>query len=465
LFQPQDETISFDKLALSDALKANLETLGYHDMTAVQAQCLPAALEGRDVVGQSKTGSGKTAVFGLGILQSLSPEHFTPQALVICPTRELADQVAGEIRRLARALSNIKVVTLCGGAPVRRQLDSLQNGVHIIVGTPGRIEDHLRRESLQTDQLKTLVLDEADRMLDMGFRDTLNAIISQLPAPRQTLLFSATFADETQQIAKRITRDPVWIRADTDHDHTTIEQHFYQIDEQHRQTALAQLLKRAPGATTLVFCTTRNETRDVARALAESGFAALPLHGEMDQRDRDQTLVRFSNQSASILVATDVAARGLDIDSLDVVINYQPANDSDTHVHRVGRTGRAGDSGVAYTLISDKQKHKLGALEAALGAPAAIESLKVNMHDPHRGVPARMVTLLINGGKKQKLRAGDILGALTSKGGIDAAHVGKINLFANHAYVAIERRCVSAALDKIRNGKMKGRSFKVRSLP
>ncbi len=433
-------------------------------MTPIQQQCLPAVLAGRDVVGQSRTGSGKTTVFGLGILQTLETGNFAVQALIVCPTRELADQVANEIRRLARTLANIKVATLCGGAPVRKQLDSLQNGVHIVVGTPGRIEDHLRRESLPMAQVKTLVLDEADRMLDMGFRESLDNIIEQLPTPRQTLLFSATLADETQQIASRITRDPIRVSTDTDHDHTTIEQHFYQIEEPHRHSALAQLIKRAPQASTLIFCNTRNETRDVARTLAESGFSALPLHGEMDQRDRDQTLVRFSNRSASVLVATDVAARGLDIDSLDVVINFQPANDSDTHTHRVGRTGRAGEKGVAYTLFNEKQAHKIRLTGEVHDTPVDVETLKINLHDNHRGVPAPMVTLMINGGKKQKLRAGDILGALTGEGGIDGTCVGKINLFANHAYVAITRRAVPAALDKIRSGKMKGRAFKVRSL-
>ena len=438
--------------------------MGYSSSTPIQAQCLPAVLAGKDVIGQSRTGSGKTTIFGLGILQKLESKNFSIQALVICPTRELADQVASEIRRLARALENIKVVTLCGGAPVRNQIDSLQNGAHVVVGTPGRIEDHLRRESLDTSGITTLVLDEADRMLDMGFQESLDNIVAQIPAVRQTLLFSATFADDTALIARRITNDPLHVKADIEHDHSTIEQHFYQIEEPSRQAALAQLLKRERAQSALVFCNTRNEVRDVTRALSEAGFSAQSLHGEMDQRDRDQTLVRFSNRSVSILVATDVAARGLDIESLDLVINFQPAHDTEAHTHRVGRTGRAGEKGAAYTLFSEKEAYKVRKLCETHDQAVKTESLKINRHDTSRGIPAEMVTLLINGGKKQKLRAGDILGALTGEGGIDGSSVGKINLFPNHAYVAIARRAVPTALSKISGGKMKGRTFKVRAL-
>lgn len=457
-------TINFSNLELSAELKENLATLQYLEMTPIQAESLPAVLQRRDVIAQARTGSGKTAVFGLGILQSLAPKAFNLQALVLCPTRELAEQVATEIRRLARSLGNIKVVTVCGGTPVRKQLDSLRNGIHIAVGTPGRVEDLLRREALDPTTLNTLVLDEADRMLDMGFQDSLDAIIAQLPPKRQTLLFSATFPDTTATIAARVMHEPMHVKTDAEHDHNTIEQQFFQVDDGQRLAAVESLLRQHQPDSALVFCSTRRETAAVAKSLAGAGFSALALHGDMDQRDRDQTLVRFANQSATILVATDVAARGLDIDSLDLVINYQPANNSDVHTHRVGRTGRAGQKGLALTIFSDREKHKISLLAQAGGIQPELKPIRINASDNTRAAPAPMVTLLINGGKKQKLRPTDILGALTADGGIEGASVGKIKLFANHAYVAVTRRSVPVAVEKISRGKMKGRTFKVRVL-
>jgi ATP-independent RNA helicase DbpA len=375
----------------------------------------------------------------------------------------LADQVSKEIRKLARTIHNIKVLTLCGGMPFGPQLGSLEHGAHIVVGTPGRVEEHLRKSSLKLDHLTTLVLDEADRMLDMGFQSSLDAIVEQLPSNRQTLLFSATYPDEIQSIANRIMINPIMAQVLTAHDKSTIQQYFFKVDDdKQRLVALRLLLLKYRPESSVVFCSTKRETQEVADQLATYGFSAVALHGDLDQRDRDQTLIRFSNKSASILVATDVAARGLDIEALDAVINYQLARDTEVHIHRIGRTGRAGCKGIACTLYSEKERYKIAQLEDYLDQLIVdnplppIDLLGQKIFGPS------METLQIDGGKKQKVRAGDILGALTGENGIPGAAVGKINIADNWAYVAVSREVYKTALHKLGQGKLKGRSFRVR---
>jgi len=454
---------AFSTLTLHARLLNNLTSLGYTQMTPIQMQSLPAILAGNDVIGQGKTGSGKTAAFGLGLLEKLDVKAFRIQSLVLCPTRELADQVAKEIRRLGRAIHNIKVLTLCGGTPLGPQIGSLEHGAHIIVGTPGRIEEHLRKRTLKLSALNMLVLDEADRMLDMGFQPALDAIIEQLPRQRQTLLFSATFPHEIEAIAKRVMIQPVIAKVESTHDNTSIEQHFYKVEGQkHRLTALRLLLMQFRPASTLVFCNTKRETQKVADTLVAHGFSALALHGDLEQRDRDQTLVQFANNSTSILVATDVAARGLDIDALDAVINYQIAYDPEIHLHRIGRTGRAGSKGIACSLYGEDESHRVAVLDANVDPITDSEALPaLSLLDEPTMQPA-MATLQIGGGKKQKVRAGDILGALTGADGIAGKQVGKISLFDNWAYVAVSRDAVQRALKKLGGGKLKGRVFRVR---
>ncbi len=453
---------AFSSLTLQSALIENLASLEYFEMTPIQAQSLPHILAGKDVIAQGKTGSGKTAAFSLGLLDKLDIKQFRVQALVLCPTRELADQVAKEIRRLARSIQNIKVLTLCGGIPFKAQRGSMERGAHIVVGTPGRVEEHLRRGTLTLDDLRTFVLDEADRMLDMGFQSSLDAITDCLPRERQTLLFSATYPDEIKSIAKRIMNRPVVVQVEATHSSSTIQQHLFKVDEgASRLTALRLLLQHYRPESTLVFCNTRKETQEVAESLHALGFSALALHGDLEQKERDRILVRFSNKSVSILVATDVAARGLDIDALDAVINYRVANDLEVHIHRVGRTGRAGSRGMACTLYSEKERYKIERLEAYLGHSIEVEALPpVNLRDKPAYQPA-MATLQIGGGKKQKVRAGDILGALTGDNGIEGRQVGKIQIFDQWAYVAVSRKVASHALARLSSGKLKGRSFRV----
>ncbi|WP_299592911.1 ATP-dependent RNA helicase DbpA [uncultured Microbulbifer sp.] len=457
-----DHSRDFQSLPLEPALLKNLEDLGYERLTEIQAAALPAIVDGKDVIGQAKTGSGKTVAFGLGLLQKLKVEQFRVQSLVLCPTRELADQVARELRKLARAIHNIKILTLCGGMPFGPQIGSLKHGAHIVVGTPGRIEDHLRKGNLDLSRVDTLVLDEADRMLDMGFQAVLDQILAELPKDRQTLLFSATYPKTIDALAARVLRDPVKVEVAAAHNKSTIEQNYYRVENNEaRPAALYQLLANYDASSALVFCNTKKETDEAAQTLKKAGFAALALHGDMEQKDRDRTLALFANGSASILVATDVAARGLDIEELPVVVNYHLSRDPEVHVHRVGRTGRAGQKGVALSLVSKKEIYKLERLEELMQQKVTL----LEVPELPRGfAPTRplMSTLQIDGGKKQKVRAGDVVGALTGEGGIDGKQIGKIQLFDFSTFVAVERSVAKKALGKLSNGKLKGRKFRSR---
>ncbi len=456
---------AFSKVELQPDLLSNLASLGYDHMTPIQAGSLPPILEGKDVIAQAKTGSGKTAAFGLGLLQKLDVDSYRVQSLVLCPTRELADQVARELRRLARAIHNIKILNLCGGVPIGPQIGSLEHGAHVIVGTPGRVEDHLRKKTLDLRHVSLLVLDEADRMLDMGFQETLDAILARVPARRQTLLFSATYPDQIQSLAKRVMKNPVTVKVDESHGSASIRQHFYCIGlNKHRMAALRLLLLKFRPESALVFCNTRLETEEVADELRSHGLSAIALHGDLEQRARDQALVRFSNRSASVLVATDVAARGLDIDDLDAVINYHIARDPEVHVHRIGRTGRAGRKGIACTLYSEKESFRAERLAEYLGREIEPEALPPYSLLEKPAYKPAMVTLQIDGGRKQKVRPGDILGALTGAEGIAGKQVGKIQIFDHFSYVAVSRDAARPALRKLSEGKLKGRSFRARRI-
>lgn len=464
--RPRDLIVSqtdFSSLPLNPDLLSTLASLDYNQMTPIQASSLPDILAGKDVIGQGKTGSGKTAAFGLGVLNKLDVKRFRIQTLVLCPTRELADQVAKELRTLARGIHNIKILTLCGGMPFGPQIGSLEHGAHIIVGTPGRIEEHVRKGTLVLENVNTLVLDEADRMLDMGFQPVLESILESVPKLRQTLLFSATFPDQIKQLADHIMVEPVMVKVEARHDNTSITQSLFRVgNDDDRLDALLRLLAHHQPSSAVVFCNTRAETLDVADALTAAGHSAIALNGDLDQRQRDESLVTFANKSVSVLVATDVAARGLDIDALDAVINFRMALDPEVHVHRIGRTGRAGSQGIACTLFSDREGHRLAALEGYLNTTLEPEPLPPAVHAHFRPQPAPMITLQIDGGKKQKVRPGDVLGALTGEQGIDGAEVGKISVYDQSTYVAVARGAKKRAQDKLGRGRIKGRSFRVR---
>ena len=458
-------TSSFTELNLRPELLGALDSLNYTQMTPIQAQSVPCILQGEDLIAQAKTGSGKTAAFALGVLQSINPKWFGTQALVLCPTRELAEQVATEIRKLASQIDNIKLLTLCGGTPFKPQAISLEHGAHIVVGTPGRIEDHVKRGTLHIRKLNILVLDEADRMLEMGFEESLTTIIEQTPNERQTLLFSATFPESIQQLSAHILHNPQHVKVETVHTESAIRQHFYAVEnDAERQQAVQLLLMAHQTNSAVVFCNTKREVQDLTHQLKAQGFSAVALHGDLEQRERDQTLIQFANQSATVLVATDVAARGLDIDSVEVVINYHLAHDPEVHIHRIGRTGRAGKSGFACSLISDKQSYKVAQLEEALGIEIETEALPDDSVLMQRPVKAPMVTLQIDDGKKNKIRPGDILGALTGDGGIAGDQIGKIKVTAQRSFVAVSKKVSQQALNQLNNGKLKGRKTRARFL-
>lgn len=455
---------SFKSLSLlSDALCENLESLGYRIMTPIQQQSLPHVLAGRDLIARAQTGSGKTAAFGLGLLQGLTLTDSNCQALVLCPTRELATQVAAEIRRLASPLPNIKILTLCGGSPVGPQKGSLEHGAHIVVGTPGRIEDHLHRKNMTLSSVRTLVLDEADRMLDMGFVEAITGIIRQTPENRQTLLFSATYPPDIQQLSAEFQRNPLAVSVEQDHGKSRIRQHFYQVSKpKHKLETLLKLLGKHQPASCLIFCKTRQGCDELAGELQSRRHSALALHGDMEQKDRDLILLRFSNGSARLLVATDVAARGLDIDDLELVINYDIPTDSETYLHRIGRTGRAGKRGTAATLLTQAEAYRLDMLRRFLDQPLELDTVQSLPKEYPPPAKPDMVTLMLDAGRKNKLRPGDILGALTGEGGIPGNQVGKISIFDFAAYVAVHRSCARQSLEHLKSGKVKGRSVRAR---
>jgi ATP-independent RNA helicase DbpA len=454
---------TFATLPITEPMLRNLVSLGYEKMTPIQAHSLPLILAGTDVIAQAKTGSGKTAAFGIGLLSVLDVASFRIQGLVLCPTRELADQVGKEVRRLARCTDNVKVLTLCGGVPFSPQLGSLEHGAHIVVGTPGRILDHLRRGSLDLKSLRMLVLDEADRMLDMGFQEDIATIVAAAPSQRQTLLFSATYPESISAMSATVQQQPVTVKVEAIHDGVQLKQLFFLVESKERLAAVARILGHYRPESSLVFCNTRKECQEVADGLTDRGFSALAIHGDLEQRERDQVLARFANKSVSILVATDVAARGIDIKELTAVINYELTRDPGVHIHRIGRTGRAGEEGLALSLVTAAENRRAAAIEDYLGETVPRAELSTLAMPSSASLEAPMVTLCIDGGRKNKLRPGDILGALTGDAGIPSSEVGTITVFDFHTYVAIRRASAKLALDRLMVHKIKGRYFKIRT--
>jgi ATP-independent RNA helicase DbpA len=450
----------FSALPLSAELRKALAASDFGAMTPVQQQSLPAILAGRDVIVQAPTGSGKTVAFGLGLLQRLEPTLLRAQALVLCPTRELADQVAKVIRGLASAMPNIKVSILTGGVPLAPQLASLRKDPHVVVGTPGRIQELMARNALSLAKVRTLVLDEADRMLDMGFEEPIREIVAATPPSRQSLLLSATFADAARALAHTLLRDPLEVTVAAPAEQAAVEQWFFEVDPKRKPATLAALLREHRPETTVVFCNMRRDTAHLVEALAGFGIDALALHGDMEQRDRDEVLVRFANRSCNVLVASDVAARGLDIKNLAAVVNYELPSDADIYLHRIGRTARAGASGLAISLCGPSEMPRALRIEEAHGGKLDWRPAPAG-GDAREPLRAPMTTLRIDAGRSDKLRPGDILGALTGDAGLPGTAVGKIDVFATRAYVAVARDLAGKALGRLRAGRIKGRNFRI----
>ena len=464
---------SFQSVGLREELLSRLQQMAFTQMTTVQAAALPSALEGNDVVAQASTGSGKTAVFALACLQRLENTQFQVQSLVLCPTRELAEQVAENFRELARHLANTKVTTLCGGVAIGPQIGSLQHSAHVVVGTPGRVLKHLQKGTLHLHGLNCLVLDEADRMLDMGFEDEIDAILAYLPTPRQNLLFSATFPDEVDHVVRALS--PYAVRIDVTESEVApsiAERWCHAPAERHtgaRAEVLGEALTHWGGTLNLVFCNTKLDCAEVSRQLGLLGFSAVALHGDMEQHERSQTLIRFANGSANVLVATDVAARGLDIDDVDAVFNFELPHQAEIYVHRIGRTARGGREGVAISLVSDREMSRLHHLETERGTGAMTlwrtDSTDESASAVAESIPEPAVyTLEINGGRKQKLRPGDILGTLTASKELSADAVGKIDILPMVSYVAIAKEHSGTAQKLINGRKIKGRQYRARGL-
>ena len=452
----------FSTLSLRDELLQSISALNYKIMTDIQTQALPPLLKNRDILAQARTGSGKTAVFAIGLLNKLNIQSYFTQAIVVCPTRELSNQVAIEIRKLASTIANTRVVTLCGGKPMGPQLASLKRDPHIVVGTPGRILKHLEIGTLKLNRIETLVLDEADRMLDMGFYDDILNIINVTPLSRQTLLFSATYPEKIKQVSDRVQIKPKDIRIESSHDIPEINQIFFEVEKSHRIKMVYKLISHYKFESILIFCNTKLLCQQLVTDLKPYNIDAHALHGDLEQFERDQILTQFSSKACSVLIATDVAARGIDVTDLSAVINFELSFDPDLHIHRIGRTGRAGAKGLALSLFSNNERQRLEAIEEYQGKKININdsdslsnSLNFQLYPP-------MVLLFINGGKKEKLRAGDLLGALTANDGIIAKQVGKITLFEKFSYVAIDRKVGKLALHKLNNNNIKGRKFRVR---
>ena len=461
---PSADESEFGQLSLPASQIDNLTQLGYQQMTDIQRQALPAALDGKDLIAQARTGSGKTASFGLPLLNKLNPRFFGVQALVLCPTRELATQVANELRRLARFQSNIKILVLSGGVSIGPQIGSLEHGAHVIVGTPGRIKDHLRKQTLVLDQVETLVLDEADRMLDMGFSDDIHHIVSHIPNTRQTMLFSATYPTNIEKLSDELLTDPVTVRIESVHQASTIQQQMILCQKSQRQAALERALAHFDIQQAVLFCNTRQATEDVCQQLRTLGFTARALHGDLEQRDRDQVLTQFKQGSSHFLIATDVAARGLDVDDLPAVINVELPRDPEVYTHRIGRTGRAGKSGLAISLVSDSEDYKLETIRDQQNAELPIMAMDELDSRPPTPEPLATATLCIAAGRKHKLRPGDVLGAITANKVIPGSAVGNIEVLDYVCYVAIERPLAREAVQVLNQGRVKGRTIKARKV-
>ena len=454
----------FQQLDLLPALHQAIEAAGYTQATPIQAAALPPLLAGQDVLAQAPTGSGKTAAFGLGLLQRLDAGAIRTQALVLCPTRELADQVGKAIRRLAIGIPNVKLSVLTGGTPIAPQLASLAHAPHIVVGTPGRVQELLAKGALDPSGIRMLVLDEADRMLDMGFEQAIADIVGRLPKARQSALFSATWPEAIRTLARRSLREPVEVSVDTHAAQPQADTWFFEIEPARKTAVLAALLLQHRPESTVVFCNMRRDADEVAATLNGLGFTAAALHGDLEQRDRDEVLVRFANRSLPILVASDVAARGLDVKELACVVNHELPGDTDTYLHRVGRTARAGAGGLVLNLVGAREMPRALALESGLGIALRWGRAAPITATP-RDVPRpAMRTLRLDAGRSDKLRPGDILGALTGAAGLPGDAIGKIDLFPTRAYVAIRRSDAEHALKALNAGKIKGRSVRVRAV-
>jgi ATP-dependent RNA helicase DbpA len=463
------QATNFSLLPLSSSLIQVIQELGFEKMTPIQAQSIPLLLAGKDLIGQSKTGSGKTVAFTIPILEKLRLEGKQLQALILCPTRELCAQVAREIRKLGRHLHGLQVLTLSGGQPLFTQLGALEKGIHIVVGTPGRVLDHLNRRTLDLRNVSSLVLDEADRMLDMGFQEDMERILRQVPKTRHTMLFSATFPDSIENLSQAYQTRPVRVTIESEeHSVSPIRQVYYVAAPETKVNGLLWLFQQNKPESSIVFCNFKASVIELTRALTSAGISAGLLHGDLEQNERDRIMAKFRNRSIRVLVATDVAARGIDVEDLDVVFNFELPSKADIYVHRIGRTGRAGKKGLAISLVTPREKSKISSIEKYTGAKVdektlpKVENLDRDNFKKSIDQDAAMSTLYISGGRKEKVRPGDILGALTGEAGrLQGPDIGKIEIHDHFSYVAVSKSMIHSVLPRLRAGRIKGRKFRI----
>ncbi|MBF9255602.1 DEAD/DEAH box helicase [Pontibacter sp. 172403-2] len=453
---------SFKELKLSPALLQSLQELNYTTPTPIQAEAIPLLLKGQDVAGQAETGSGKTAAFGLPLLQRINADLQQVQALVLVPTRELAVQVRQVLKQLAKQLPQLKISAFYGGHAFSQERASLAHPPQVLVATPGRLTDHLSRRTLDLSYVSYTVLDEADKLLEMGFQEELDMIMDALPRQRQTALFSATMSEPVKKLIAGSLQNPAFIVASANAIPEQLRLIGIKIEYHDRKKTATNLLQSIQHAGTVVFCNTRATADELAVELQELGVTAKALHGGMEQPDRDKTMTLFRNGSIPILVATDLAARGLDIDKLRNIVHYELPDDAAPYLHRSGRTGRAGKNGTVYTLVTARDEQKLHDWNLMqMDEWLTTESLGKKAAAAKAGQAPAFATLYIAGGRKDKISAGDIVGALIAEAGLTADQIGKIEVQDRNSFVAVPQQQAEHAATRLSNGKIKGRRYKV----
>ncbi|QNE39674.1 DEAD/DEAH box helicase [Hymenobacter sp. NBH84] len=456
-------TPTFADLGLAPTLLQALDELQFAAPTPVQAQVLPLALDGQDVAGQAPTGSGKTAAYGLAVLQQVDVQQDTVQIIVLVPARELALQVRDALKKLGKYLPNLRVAAFYGGHAFREETASLKQAPHVVVATPGRLLDHFERRTIIPNQLKSLVLDEADKLLELGFQDELVEIVKRLPRRRQTLLFSATMSEKVVELIRKNLTRPRVVNAGEDTaelpENLTLFGHVGTAEQ--KPAALYHLLQRPDTGRALVFCNTRERCQELTRFLQGRGIAAETLHGKMPQPERDKALLKLRNGSSQVLVATDVAARGLDVTALDSVIQYDAPDKADSFQHRAGRTARAGAAGTAHLLATPKEQahvQKWPVAETIKWQP--IKAGKLPDALPKAPRPEN-VTLHVSAGKKDRVSAHDLVGAFVNVGGVAREQVGHIEVFDYYSYVAVPRQQAQEVVERLAGAKVKGKKVRV----
>ena len=451
---------SFSSLHVNKKLLENIDSLGFSSMTPVQQKAIPIILEGSDLIAKSKTGSGKTIAFGIGILQSLDVKKFNIQFLVICPTRELCEQVATELRKLARLEHNVKIVTIYGGESLGNQRRSLEKGAHIVVGTPGRIIDHIGKESIDLSHIQILVLDEADRMLDMGFYDDISYIKTKLSSKLQTLLFSATYPDDIKNLVAKVMHDPKTVTIEEDNE-GYLKQLTCKVNKEEKYETLKTILYSYRPDSVIIFCNTKVDVEEVTHKLYSDGFDTEYLHGGLEQNIRNEMLLMFANKSIPILVTTNLAARGIDIKDISLVINYDLPQDKEVYLHRVGRTARAGDEGISISLYSQNDINQLDAIKELVKTDIEEIDLKTLTYESKKPLLAKYTTLHLLAGKKEKIRAGDIVGTFIKTLGLDKDCIGNIDILQKDSYVAIKNDCNIERILKLKEINIKAKRVRI----